>query len=422
MRSSFPDRPVRYLQLRVELRPTSEREFSTYALGYPSPPLTSRHRLYVRPEEVRAALSATTRGFDYSLEHLKEIGARLFSSLFESELGSFREHMRNRARREGAGLQLRLEFEAAQPQLASLPWEFMVDTLSGEFLILQELDTITRSVIDPEPAFEARDEQTEARLLLVAGETSSSPQIETEIRSIQRVLQGLPIDLRVLKASSRDELRSELAWFRPTIFHYCGHADDRGLLIGRASSRECLDPRELAKLFEHAPPQIVVLDTATTETFAFAIAPHVRAYVGLGAYATFESSVLFATRLYERLARGAPVDCAVAGARHDLFVQDESDGRLPGWGTIALYLQGDAPSLVADQRAMPESGLLTVPQSDSRERRKLELRKQALERNRKDIADRIAAFPAGKAPPELEVQRKQVEEELAGVEAELAKR
>lgn len=435
---SIPDRRVRYRDLRIDLYSDEGDRFVTVAHGGRTMAMVrTEHNLYVQSRDLRAALSATStdpglapqRGLA-AAKPIKDIGARLFSSLFESGLDSVREREREQARRDGLGLQLRLGFSSSDAAIAALPWEWMLDTWQGEFVSLLDQETITRTMYDSgSPVLvELPDE---LRMLIVSY-SDGSLAIEREVDAIRtafaaRTAMADPVILHAANPD-RGELVERLQEVRPTVLHYCGSGleDSTGpsiALAGPGSERfDRIPPAGLVEILQRCHmPQIVVLNACTTSSFAFAIAPHVQAVVALTGLVPDDAAVELASLLYASLARGAAIDAALATARQELAIRSERDLGVPSWAAPVLYYRGAAPVVVSDERTVLEA---TTPSpssdpSESRERRKLELRRQTLERNQREIDKRIAALAAGKVPPELEAQRRDVANALAKLAEEL---
>lgn len=70
-------------------------------------------------------------------QNVREFGQRLFDALFSGELRALYNASLLEADRQGKGLRIKLR--ATDPALATLPWEYLYDSLQGEFLCLSAL-------------------------------------------------------------------------------------------------------------------------------------------------------------------------------------------------------------------------------------------------------------------------------------------
>jgi hypothetical protein len=414
----FDDRGTQLHELRIAMRSEGPDGFVTKTEGS-----VESHRLYLQPEDLRGMFSATgglaaQRSSDPTTP-VRDFGARLYASLFESGLGSLRRIRSEGAQGRNAVLQLRLEVSHEDALLAALPWEWMYDTLRGEFVCLT--DEITRSIEGVPPS----SDPVASKMILVAM-TDGLPFATKEVEAIQRVL-GERVAIHVLINPSENELRSALKETKPELLHYIGPShEDRGgqyIVLGCEKGIERVRADEFTRLLETSfLPAFVTLNACTTSAFPFGLARRVRAVVALNATITDESGFNLGVQLYQRLSGGAPFDAAVAGVRRDLATRSERDLGVPTWAALVLYCSAPAPSLFRERGGLESVAISAPPDpSDSRERRVLELKRQTLERNKQALERRIATYTTAPAPPELTDQLRKIGEDLAKLAAELAR-
>ena len=298
---------------------------------------------------------------------VQRLGGLLFEGLLNGEVGALYREARGRARAQGAPLRLLLTPGSAD--LAELPWEFMYDSTLRHHLVLTPDVRLARNLISARP-INARAVGFPLRVLLA----TASPQrlegvrleplnIQAEIALIQNSLAPL-VDQHILSIHqvllhTAEALTSAMAIHRPHIFHYIGHSGVwRGrpvLVAGDGANGITIGANQLsASLRSSENMQMVVLNSCWSaqlgvEHSLFGLAPAIAdagvpAVIGWQTGITDASAPWLAQRLYDELARGAPVDDAMAAARIAMYVNSGVE-RL-AWGLAVLYLRQEAARLV----------------------------------------------------------------------------
>jgi hypothetical protein len=409
------------IELQVQGRSGGEFVVSAHAPAIERALKQVPRRLYVAEEDVRGFFSATASSS--SRMQLKELGARLFTSLFEGELGSLREAARKHALSKDAGLQIRLRFRSPDSPLVAFPWETLFDTGRGEFVARLGSDAIARAVdMAPHASNEAQPS-----VLVASVQVGTMFSVDSEVEQLRSILSPTGVPLYHLENPSVDALRAETGYRRPTIFHYIGPSpDDWGsrstaeLLPMTKSLGRPLDPsnirgasgvtvEQLLDMFEERP-RLVCLNACRSAVFAARLACNVPAVVALNGDVADLDCVQLAATLFRRLAHGATVTAALAGSRQELSNLSGSNA----WSAPVLYgSEGQAPLLGAS-RQEPISSHAAAKTSNSREDRKRELKRRALQRNCQELRQRAASLAA--PPSELTTQLADLEAELRALD------
>jgi hypothetical protein len=280
--------------------------------------------------------------------------------LSDAVLVRFRESVL-RANSAGSGLRLMLRFEGGADVL---PWELLRDPQTDTFVALDQRTPVIRCT---ETALRERSGDSEAplRILVVV----SSPLATTPIdgakerveltEKLAPVTIGSAVVVDVLENASLDGIRAALQANETHVFHYIGHgtigADGRSALAltdpqGRLSVRSIEDVA--AVLGTAHTLRLVVLNSChgsladPADPFAGAGTTLVRAgipaVVAMRTAVTDVAAVAFAAKLYESLAKAAPIEEAVTRARAGMA---DSDGSVAhDWPVIALHLSSSVPA------------------------------------------------------------------------------
>ena len=335
---------------------------------------------------------------------LEHFGEALYSALFRGEaarvlhssLGQI--HGSTEAAAGGTpatGLRLRfvLKPDASQPELAGIPWELLRRPDTREQIARSLRTPIVRYLEVPQPVRSLRVRGS-LKVLLVESAPRGADPLATpeEALGIRQALAELPhVEVKHLPHATLASLSEQLEGGGFHILHFMGHGHfDRET----GEAQICLEDSDGKLQAVQAPyfaehvkqdPSIrlVVLNacaTATppresgqdpfTATAAALTLQGIPAVVAMQFPISDRAAVLFATRLYQSLARGAPVDAAVAAGR--LAICDPHPaGRCTrvDWATPVVYLRTHDSVLVdpAASQAGPGTSSPTVPAPSLRE-------------------------------------------------------
>lgn len=306
------------------------------------------------------------------MEEARRFGERLFDALMVGDVRDIFRSARGVAESSRRGLRLTLCLSDAA-KLMDLPWEYLYE--KPRFLSQSIYSPVVRSL-------DLRDVPTAYPLglpLSVLGLVSSpngfaALDVEEEKAKLTAALaplcdEGL-VNLEWLNRGTLRELDEAINQQGEIhIFHFVGHGsydthDQSGILM---LENERGDPHEVSGeelgllLQDERSLRLAVLNSCEgarsshVDPFSGAAASLVHygvpAVIGMQFEITDEAAIAFAGRLYDALARGFPVDAALAQARRSIFAA----GNDIEFGTPVLFLRGrdarlfdvinDAPAL-----------------------------------------------------------------------------
>ncbi len=295
---------------------------------------------------------------------LEDVGARLFQALFS---GAVRDRLLQslsqglgRGER-GVRIQLRLDLgdrgTAAAAALHRLPWELLRRPEGAGFLALSRRTPVVRYLEREGPAVPPAP--STLHLLAVAPEPAGLPALDLagELRRLEASASSWWRGVRVsrLRGATLDALVEACRTGEVHALHFMGHGtfeprSGEGALVFENERRgpdPVTGPRLARQLADFVPPlRFVFLNACRTAEAAagapFAGVATALAEVGVPAILAMQhpvsdrAAIEVSRAVYRELARGRPVELAVAEAR--LAV----DRRLPGspeWATPALFLR-----------------------------------------------------------------------------------
>jgi len=294
-------------------------------------------------------------------QSIQTFGQRLFDALLAGDVRALYDGSRRDADQRGQGLRLKLHIKA--PELAALPWEYLCDSRTGEYICLSPLTPLVRALdldfavpplrmLPPLHILGVIASSSDLAPLDISGERQ---RIETALGNLERV--GL-VRLTWLPGQTWRDLRQAFLggndWH---ILHFIGHggfdstaregvialADDEGkshfltatqlgtLLAGYRSLRlVLLSTGKGARAAEYD----LVSRTAVTMAWR-----RISAVLTIREEMTDRAALEFNRTFYAGLARGWPVDTAVTEAR--IAVHRDITDSLE-WGVPVLALRAPA--------------------------------------------------------------------------------
>ncbi len=288
---------------------------------------------------------------------VQTFGQELWTALFSGDVLARYEASRSEAKRQDAGIRIKLRFES--PALAALPWEYLFDAGRGDYVTLSAGTPLVRYI--PLPQVMAPLEVTPPlRILGVAISPSDMPQLELD-RERQRLdlaladlrVKGL-VDLEWATGGTWRDLQ-QMLWKGPWhVFHFIGHGGfdehrGEGLVVfaGDDGKAQYMSARNLGRLLgDHEPLRLAILNACEsgrgdqTDVFSSTAATLVRrgtpAVVAMQYEITDIAAIEFSRSFYEAVASGIPVDASLAEARKGvaLAIPDTLE-----WGTPVLYMR-----------------------------------------------------------------------------------
>jgi len=301
---------------------------------------------------------------------LRLLGERLFASLFSGPLGSRLDQSLGQLRgEEDRGLRLRLQASLAEPALAklqALPWEYLFRAESGSFLGLSSQIAIVRAPSLPTGGRRPPATLPLRLLVLLCAPRGSRPlNLQDEGDAMERTWAGSALGrVRLLHQPTLDDLRAALRDERPHVLHVMGHGGfdgetGRGAIFfaGRGGKPTPIDGGLLADQLRDCPSlRLVFLNACETACSAapnpFAGMANALLQAGVPAVLAMQfpirdgAAVRFSAEVYRQLARGEPVEAAVAEGR--LAIRRLHPASLE-WGTPVLFLRANDGRLFAHQ-------------------------------------------------------------------------
>jgi len=285
----------------------------------------------------------------------KAFGSELFDALFEGEVRDLYHAASAEADTAGKGLRITLLLGQA-PELMHLPWEYLCE--EGNFLSVSERTPIVR-YLDLKKAH--KPFRVEPPLRIVGMVSSPSDVIELNVEEEKSRLEDALADLV-------SEGHVEIVWLEKAtlgallraleerdlhVFHYIGHgafdeqAGDGVLMLEDEAGRgKPVTGMYLGQLLrDERTLQLAVLNAcegarsdredAFGGVAASLVKNEIPSVVAMQFEITDDAAILFADGFYSALARGAPVDAALAGARKAIWA-DYNDIE---WGTPVLFMR-----------------------------------------------------------------------------------
>jgi hypothetical protein len=317
----------------------------------------SPHELEKLVAQVRPGGRRVRKFQSVEMEAAKELGARLYDTVFASEVRACLGRSLDEANRQAAGLRIRLRLTDA-PELINVPWEFLYNAPLNRFLALSGDTPIVRYLDISEPIRPLAVKPPLRILVMIANpqgyaELDVTREWERLHAALADLEEGGLVTLELLPTATLSALQRVLRQREYHIFHFIGHGtfdevSQDGLLLmtdenGRA--RPVSSQNLSTVLHDHRSLRLAVLNaceggrTAAQDPFAGVAQELVRqrlpAVIAMQFEISDEAAVALSHEFYLALAEGYPVDAALAQARRALYAQSAD----VEWGTPVLYLR-----------------------------------------------------------------------------------
>ncbi len=289
------------------------------------------------------------------VEAAKIVGGGLYKSVFAGAIGNSLSRCIGAAAQIGDRVRIRLHLTEAA-ELANLPWEFLYDEQSHRFLVLSYKTSIARYLELAEPTSTLAIKPPLRVLVMTSTPLGShSLSVEQEWENLQTALGAMPrglVELERLKTSTLSGLQARLSQGGDChVLHFIGHGRyDKSagksvlLLEDENGDGSPVDGERLGVLLHnHNAMRLVLLNScegasaAPHDVFSGVAQSLIRqgipAVVAMQFRISDSAAVTLTSGFYESVARGAPVDAALLGARLAIFA---SAGGVE-WGTPVLY-------------------------------------------------------------------------------------
>ena len=430
--------PLVYENFELEILPGKGKN---YAVSVLHSPCGEAHSTMVLPFEKRAlelllqklqnALLLSSGAYrlvpSSETQVVQDFGHSLFEALLTGDVRTSYDVSCNKAMQEGKGLRLVLRITPSE--LAVLPWEFLYDQRTREFIGLSRSKPIVRYVETPQ-SVQPLTVKPPLHILGMIASPSGLPSldIDDEKRRMEEAIKDLQdrglVSLTWIKGQTWRDLQNALRDGTWHIFHFIGHGgfdptSDEGLIeLADENQRPYpLHATELSNLLaDHHSLRLVLLNSCEggrgSENDILSSMASVLVLRGIPAVLAMQFSITnqaateFSRSFYETLAKFWPVDAAVAEARKAVSL---AVPRSAEWGIPVLYMR--ASQGVIFERSAQDS---LAEQEAERNRLAAEEARRKLLASQQAERDRLAAEEAER--------EQQAAEETARQEAERARR
>ncbi|MDQ3249159.1 MAG: CHAT domain-containing protein [Chloroflexota bacterium] len=290
-------------------------------------------------------------------DELKRLGSQFFAALFHDELQTCFRRSVDAARRQNAGLRLKLRLTDT-PELANLPWEYLYDPTANRFLTLAAATPLVHYLELPEPP-RPLAVTPPLRILAVIASPTDLPalDVEREWTQLQTALSDLVRNGQVLidrlQPPTLPALQSALRRQAYHIFHFVGHATfdptrQEGVLalVDTNGLASLLGARQLGQLIHNEPSlALAVLNACEgarpgiVDPFAglaqMLVQQGTPAVVAMQFQISDRAAILFSSEFYAALADGYGVDAAVTEARVAMATRLDT----AEWGAPKLFMR-----------------------------------------------------------------------------------
>jgi hypothetical protein len=313
-------------------------------------------------------LVSRSSGFAHRLA--KELGQKLFQTVFAETIRDRFRECQSRAESEGHGVRIRLNLKDAS-ELINYPWELLCDEEDRGFLATNDYTPVVRYV--PGGAPKSRKENPPLKMLVVTASPSGHVplNIEQEKENLLQALRNLVmtnlLKIEWLDHATPTKLLRALRKNRALhILHYIGHGDvstpDGGYLVlegdAGASAAQVDVPRLSALLGNCRQVKLITLNTCrgarTTASDPFAgVAMGLLRYARVPVVVAMQheihdqTAIKFSEIFYKYLAAGCSVYLAISGVRMALYIQNLGIE----WAIPVLYSR--SPEGVIFKRSKP---------------------------------------------------------------------
>ncbi len=310
--------------------------------------------------ELRTILEQLETG-QVDRDFLQTVGRQLYQMLFVPPIQRrYSESLAGLGDAEGLRLRLRID----PPELTSLPWEFLFDPQTNEFLALSPRVPLVRYVAAG--TVEPLQVEAPVRLLLVVSNPSDAPPLDTgkEVALVQEALAPqvasghYVVDL--LEHPTLHQLADSLREGYH-ILHYVGHAyldpnDGQGYLVLEDEEGASLpvDADALSPMLKDTSLRLMVLNACESgrspggkvqiggRDAQMGLAPSLvaggmSAVVAMQFPVPDQSAILLAREFYSALADNVPVDAALSEARKVIHAELGAD--CLDWGIPVLFMR-----------------------------------------------------------------------------------
>lgn len=333
-----------------------------------------------RERQLARLEDAILTGGPESEQLVQDFGEQLFQALFPGEVRTVYDRSRQAMQDAGQGLRLKLRVNA--PELSTVPWEYLYDPRSAEFIALSRYTPIVLYVELPmgETPLAVKPP---LHILGMVASPSDAPTLDVD-REKMRLEEAIAplrsagrVDLTWLEGSTWRDLQEAMQRGPWHVFHFIGHATSAGtdgagalLLTDEAGRAAALGAQDLGTLLaDQRTLRLAVLNAcegarpgsqgAYSSVAAALVRRGVPAVVAMQYAISDRAALEFSGSFYGALAANLPIDAAVSEARKaiDLALPESVE-----WGTPVLFMRTPDGVLwdVRQRRSLPIAAMAAM--------------------------------------------------------------
>lgn len=294
-----------------------------------------------------------------NVDSVKNFGRIFFESIFKDDIRAiFKSCLDNTEEIENIGLRIRLHLQDT-PELCHLPWEYLHQSFTNQFMCLNKKSPIVRYLDIPLVILPLRINLPLRLLVMISNpENLSNLNYEEEKEKIEGALANLIhdelLEVTYLENATVSELQKEFRKSHYHVFHYIGHGNfdpvtNKGILAFETETKEHynIDAEQLGAILKnHCSIRLVILNSCkgakTSAINPFAGTASTLVQQGIPAVIAMQFSISdfmaikFANIFYSVVAKGLPVDTATTEARVEMYATTNSSIE---WGTPVLFMR-----------------------------------------------------------------------------------
>ena len=357
-----------YLDFDVVIEHEAGRDYRVRVVESPEGPAEgmlhfpfSQLQLENKLQKLQIALLSSGRGRrrvrSMEEEAVKELGRALFEALFNGELLRCYDKSRQAAGDQEKGLRIKLRINPSE--MAVLPWEYLYDARSDDYLSYSLQTPIIRNPVSASTINTLPIEGPIRVLGMVASPCDldwidSQQERERLDRALQQLQKDGRVELQWLQGQGWRDLQAAMRHGPWHVLHFIGHggfSSKRGqgtlaLVDDEGGARHITAEQVGLLLRDHGSLRLAVLNACeggrgnASDVFSSTAATLVRrgvpAVIAMQYEITDRAAIEFSNSFYGSLAEGMPVDSSVAEARKAIYIALENTVE---WGTPALYMR-----------------------------------------------------------------------------------
>lgn len=343
-------------------------EDHSFKFTMPSTPAETARALSTARESVNKGQPRGISSSYDSPDPLRDLGTRLFSSVFGNIYEQYRSTLQAAA---GHAQTLRIQVVTKDEALSALPWEFLYDVFQADFAALHAGTTVIRKWDEGSIDGVLEPIESPLRVLIVA--LGKSGVVDEELSIVRKAGEehtgSLKLDVVRWPGEGQEHIAEQVSAGDFHLLHLMADADslypdELSSAMERRLSTESplrvvyssgVDTRWLARL--KGEPEITNPSFVSLGDIAGSVSLPISTHTLMGRSAR----LTFTRSFYKAICTGNPLDVAVSMGRHTI------DREMPGsreWGIPVLYLQaGDEPLLATGTPA--HAGLESFAVSES---------------------------------------------------------